>query len=56
MKIPDEKVYRDFQRVAEMGPTVKRVAESIDNGTLDKRIKAAVEVGFKNCSCVVKRM
>ncbi len=47
MKIPDEKVYRDFQRVAEMGPVVKRAVESMDDGTLDKRIQRAVTAGFE---------
>ncbi len=47
MRILDERIYRDFQKVAEMGSTVKRVAESIDNGVLDKRIKMAVIAGFK---------
>ncbi len=47
MEILDEKVYRNFQEMAGLSPIVKRVAESIDNGELDKRIKAVVTAGFQ---------
>ncbi len=47
MRIFDEKVYRNFQEMAGLSLIVKRVAESIDNGTLDKRIKVAVTAGFQ---------
>jgi len=49
MEIPDSKVFETLQKVASMEPTVKRVAEFIDNGVLDKRIQKAVENGVKAC-------
>lgn len=45
----DPEVFKTLQKVAEYGPTVKRVAEFIDNGVLDKRIEKAVENGVKAC-------
>ncbi len=41
-----EEVYENFQKVAEFSPVVERVAESLDNGILDRRIEVAVAAGF----------
>ena len=45
----DPEVFRTLQKISYMEPTVKRVAEFIDNGVLDKRIQEAVKHGVESC-------